>query len=80
MQNKSSIAALRVVVIALEEVQAFKGTLPSYDDPAQEDDAPPDTFLSLVKQYAGQRVPESELIATVDAISPMFPTYQVRWK
>jgi hypothetical protein len=80
MQNKSSIAAVKTVALALEEVHTFNGMLPNYADAEGEDDPPPETFLELVKQYAGGRVPESELIAAVDAVAALFPAYQFRWK
>ena len=80
MQNKSSIAAVKLVALALEEVQTFNGMLPSYADPEEADGPPPETFLELVKQYAGGRVPESELIAAVDAVAALFPAYEFRWK
>jgi hypothetical protein len=80
MQNKSSIAAVKIVAMALEEVHAFNGMLPSYADAEEEDGPPPESFLALAKQYAGDRVPESELVATVDAVAALFPAYQLRWK
>lgn len=80
MQNKSSIEAVKMVVLALEEVHTFNGTLPSYADAEEADEPAPETFLVLVKQYAGDRVPESELIAATDAMAPLFPAYQFRWK
>lgn len=80
MQNKSSVAAVKMVVMALEEVHSFNGMLPSYANAEEADGPPPETFLELVKQYAGDHVPDSELIAAVEAMAALFPSYQLRWK
>ncbi|TCV62749.1 hypothetical protein [Pseudomonas fluorescens] len=79
MEINSRIAAVKMVVLALEEVQTFEGNLPVYDD-AQDPDAAPKTFLELVMQYTGDRVPIPDLIVAVDAMAPLFPSYQFPWK
>ncbi|NRC34064.1 hypothetical protein [Pseudomonas aeruginosa] len=78
MKTDTRIAALKMILLALDEVQNREGLLPSGDPEANED--APQTFLDLVKQYAGKRVPESELIVAIDAMAPLFPTYQFPWK
>lgn len=82
MAHTTQIAALKMVVLALDEVQRFGGKLPSYDEPEDGDEAevPPATFLDLVKQYADKRTPESELISAIDAIAPLLPSYDFSWK
>lgn len=79
MQNRSSIAAVKMVVTALEEVHVFNGMLPSYADAKEANDRAPESFLELVKQYAGDHIPDSELIAAVEAVAALFPSYQLRW-
>ncbi|MCT5016961.1 hypothetical protein ICI41_29805 (plasmid) [Pseudomonas aeruginosa] len=78
MKTDIRIAAVRMILLALDEVQNRKGLLPPGDPEAYED--APKTFLDLVKQYAGKHVPESELVVAIDAIAPLFPTYQFIWK
>lgn len=78
MKTDTRIAALKMILLALDEVQNREGLLPSGDPEANED--APKTFLELVKQYAGKRVPESELIVAIDTMAPLFPTYQFPWK
>ena len=48
MAHTTQIAALKMVVLALDEVQRFGGKLPSYDEPEDGDEAevPLATFLS----------------------------------
>jgi len=77
--NETRIAALKMVLLGLDEVQGLGGLLPTAD-PEAEGGIVPDTFLDLVKQYSGKRVPESELVVAIDAITPLFPTYQLLWK
>jgi hypothetical protein len=77
--NSTRIAALKMVLLGLDEVEGLGGLLPAAD-PEAEGDVAPGTFLDLVKQYGGKRVPESELTVAIDAIAPLFPTYQLLWK
>lgn len=69
MQPESAHKAVRIVGLALDEVQRFGG-LPIYDE----------TFLELVKHIAQEETQEADLVAVIDAISPLFPGYQFRWK
>lgn len=78
MKTETRIAALKMILLALDEVQNREGMLPLDDSEVHED--APQTFLDLVKQYAGKRLPESELVVSIDAVAPLFPTYQFRWK
>lgn len=78
MMNDARIAAVKMILLALDEVQRFEGQLPSGDPEANE--AAPQTFLELVNQFAGDRVPETELIVAIDAMAPLFPSYQFPWK
>jgi hypothetical protein len=78
MNTDTQIAALKMILLAMDEVRTRDGILPPGDPEACE--AAPQTFLDLVKQYAGKRVPESALIIAIDAIAPLFPTYQFLWK
>lgn len=78
MMNDARIAAVKMFLLALDEVQRLEGQLPSGDPEANE--AAPQTFLELVNQYAGDRVPETELIIAIDAMAPLFPSYQFSWK
>lgn len=78
MNTDIRIAALKMILLAMDEVQTRDGQLPPADSEAG--DTAPQTFLDLVKQFAGKRVPESELVVAVDAMAPLFPTYQFRWK
>lgn len=78
MNTDTRIAALKMILLAMVEVQNRDGQLPPADSEAG--DTAPQTFLDLVKQYAGKRVPESELVVAIDAMAPLFPTYQFRWK
>lgn len=80
MSTNSRLVALRMVVAALDEVQTFNGNLPTYDDSGEDAEAAPETFLALVKQYAGKRVEESELLAVIDSMATLFPAYQFPWK
>lgn len=65
-------------VLAMDEVQTRGGLLPPGDPEGGE--TAPQTFLELVKQYAGTRVPEPDLVVAIDAIVQLFPSYQFRWK
>lgn len=78
MNTDIRIAALKMILLAMDEVQTRDGQLPPADSEAG--DKAPQTFLDLVKQFAGKRVPESELVVAIDAMAPLFPTYQFRWK
>lgn len=78
MNTDTRIAALKMILLAMDEVQARDGLLPTADPEAGE--TAPQTFLDLVKQYAGKRVPESELLVAINAMSPLFPSYQFPWK
>lgn len=78
MSYDTRITALKFITLALDEVQARDGQLPTGDPEAGE--AAPETFYILVKQYAGNRTSESDLVAAIDAISPMFPDYMFPWK
>lgn len=77
--NDTRISALKMVLLGLDEVQDLGGVLPAAG-PEAAGDAAPETFLDLVKQYGGKRVPESDLVVVIDAIAPLFPTYQLLWK
>ncbi|HEJ2342263.1 TPA: hypothetical protein ACWLUJ_005780 [Pseudomonas aeruginosa] len=79
MENNTRISAVKMVLLALDEVKTHGGLLPTYGEEETEDDAPPKTFLELVKQFAGNRVPESELIVVIDAMAPLF-SYPFPWK
>ena len=78
MMTDARIAALKMIILALDDVQNREGMLPPGDPEGHEN--APQTFLVLVKQFAGKRILESELIVAIDAIAPLFPTYQFRWK
>ena len=78
MNTNIRIAALKMILLAMDEVQTRDGQLPPADSEAG--DAAPQTFLDLVKQFAGKRVPESELVVAIDAMAPLFPTFQFPWK
>ena len=78
MNTDIRIAALKMTLLAIDDVQTRNGLLPQADFEAG--DTAPQTFLDLVKQFAGKRVPESELVVAIDAMAPLFPTYQFRWK
>lgn len=77
VNNDTRIAALKMALEALEEVQRHKGLLPPGDPEADQDG--PQTFLDLVKQFAGNRVPESELVVAAEAIAQLFPLYRFSW-
>jgi len=78
MQSSETLSALQKVTMALEEIKGSNWTLPKSDDP---DDGPqPATFLELVKQFGGDRVPESTLVALIDAVAPLCPELKVKWK
>jgi hypothetical protein len=77
--NDTRISALKMVLLGLDEVQGLGGLLPEAD-PEAAGDVAPGTFLDLVKQYGGKRIPESDLVVVIDAIAPLFPTYQWLWK
>lgn len=79
MGNDTRIAAAKMVLLALDEVQSRGGVLPTYEGEETEGDAPPKTLLELVKQYAGNRVPEADLKVAVDALAPLF-SYPFSWK
>ena len=78
MHADETINALKMVTLALEEVQRSAGMLPSYD--VAEEEVQPNTFLQLAKQYAGNRVPEAALVAVIDAVSPLLPSAHFSWK
>ena len=78
MNTDTRIAALKMILLAMDDVQSRDGLLPPSDPEAG--DAAPETFLDLVKQFAGKRVPESELVVAIDAMAPLFPTFQFPWK
>lgn len=78
MMSDVRIAALKMILLALDEVQRCEGQLPPGDPEANED--APQTFLELVNQYAGDRVPQSELIVAIDAMAQLFPSNQFPWK
>ena len=66
MSINSRLAALKMVITALDEVQTFNGNLPAYDDAGEGGGAAPEKFMALVKKYAGKRVEDSELVAVID--------------
>ncbi|MCY1462753.1 hypothetical protein D9M71_805610 [compost metagenome] len=78
MNAVDAINSLKMVTLALEEVQRFDGRLPTYSDPAEGEQ--PTTFLQLAKQYAGNRVPESALVEVIDALSPLLAPAKFTWK
>lgn len=78
MKTNSRINAVKMVLIALEEVETHDGLLPPGDPDANEKG--PRTFLDLVKGYAGERVPESELLVAIETMAQLFPDYQFPWK
>lgn len=78
MKTNNRINAVKMVVLALEEVEARDGLLPPGDPEANEEG--PRTFLDLVKGYAGERVPESELLVAIETMAQLFPDYQFHWK
>ena len=80
MSINSRLAALKMVITALDEVQTFNGNLPAYDDAGEGGGAAPETFMALVKQYAGNRVEDSELVAVIDSMAVLFPDYRFAWK
>lgn len=80
MNTESAHTAIRMVGLALDTVQRSSGSLPTYDDPDPADGEPPQTFLELVKQFAGDLAAEADLVAAIDAISPLFSAYQFPWK
>ena len=80
MSINSRLVALKMVMTALDEVQTFNGNLPAYDDAGEAAGAAPETFLALVKQYAGNRVDDSELVAVIDSMAVLFPDYRFAWK
>ena len=80
MSLNSRLVALKMVLGALDEVHAFNGNLPAYDDAGEAAGAAPETFLALVKQYADDRVEDSELVAVIDSMAVLFPDYKFAWK
>lgn len=80
MSINSRLAALKMVITALDEVQTFNGNLPAYDDAGEGGGAAPETFMALVKQYAGNRVEDSELVEVIDSMDVLFPEYEFSWK
>ncbi|GAB0078653.1 hypothetical protein I4I80_02720 [Pseudomonas syringae pv. tomato] len=78
MKTDIRIAAVKMIGLALDEVKAFDGLLPPADPEVSS--AAPQTFLDLVKQYSGDRLPEHELVVAIDAIAPLFPFYQFAWR
>jgi len=48
MSINSRLAALKMVITALDEVQTFNGNLPAYDDAGEGGGAAPETFMALV--------------------------------
>ncbi|HDS1721655.1 hypothetical protein NPS53_09095 [Pseudomonas putida] len=78
MQTAETLSALRAVTLALEDVQGAGWVLPHSDDP---DDGPqPQTFLELTKQFSGDRVPEGALVTVIDALAPLCPELDLKWK
>lgn len=45
MSINSRLAALKMVITALDEVQTFNGNLPAYDDAGEGGGAAPETFM-----------------------------------
>lgn len=78
MNTDTRIAALKMILLAMDEVQTHDGMLPPAD--LEAGDTAPQTFFDLVKQYAGKRIPETELLVAIDAMAPLFPSYQFHWK
>lgn len=78
MDPSIRITALKMLLLALDEIQASEGQLPPGDTEAGVNG--PETFLDLVKHYAGTRVPVHELTHAIDAVAPLFPNYQFPWK
>ncbi|MFL1481389.1 hypothetical protein [Pseudomonas grimontii] len=78
MKIDDTIIALKMVTLALEEVQRFDGLLPSYEDPAES--SAPKTFMELVKQYAGNRVPEAALVEVIAAVQQIVAPVSFEWK
>ena len=76
----ATLVALKMVVNALDVVEAHSGRLPTYDDPLEDDDTPPQTFLQLTQQFAGDHVSEAELLKVIDAMPALFPAYHFPWK
>jgi hypothetical protein len=77
MKPNHRINAVKMVILALEEVETHNGVLPPGDPEANEEG--PRTFLDLVKGYAGERVPESELLVVIEAMAQLLPDYQFPW-
>jgi|GEM_PF-2548595 hypothetical protein len=78
MNTDTRINAMKTILLALDEVQSLGGRLPEGDPEAGE--APPATFFDLVKSYSGSRIPESELLVAIDAMAPLFASFQFPWK
>jgi len=78
MKPNHRINAVKMVLLALEEVDNHDGLLPLGDPEANEEG--PRTFLCLVKGYAGERIPESELLVAIEAMAQLFPDYQFPWR
>lgn len=78
MKSDIRITAVKLIVLALEEVHMHDRLLPPADPEAG--GAAPRTFLDLVKQYSGDRVPEQELVRAIDAMAPLFPFYHFAWR
>lgn len=55
MDTNSRLAAVKMVVMALNEVQAFNGTLPAYDDPESDLVATKEGLFSITKKAAADR-------------------------
>jgi hypothetical protein len=74
MFSKDAILALKMVNLALDEVQSCGGNLPDYGEESCE------TFLALVKGYAEGKVSEAQLIEVIDAAAPLFDDVPFAWK
>mgnify|MGYP003407594787 FL=1 len=74
MLNKDAILALKMVTLALDEVQSCGGNLPHNGEESFE------TFLDLVKGYAVAKVSEAHLIESIDAVAPLFDDVPFAWK
>lgn len=76
----TSMNALKMVILAVDEFLNCGG-FPPGDDEAGDGAVPQaTTMLELVKQYAGNRVPDVELVRAIDAVIPLFPSIEVAWK
>lgn len=80
MTTNDMINALKMVTLALEEVERNNGVLPSELDAEVPEYKPPATFLELAKQYSGDRISADALLAAVDAVSPLLDHLKIQWK